>query len=60
MIKDLIEYEISWAIECNALDEIPHISNYIIALFTSYTDQAIKRIWDSKIGDRLDENNHSC
>lgn len=50
MIKDLINNEISWAIECNSFDEIPHISNFIIALFTSYNDKAIKKIWDDEIG----------
>ena len=50
MIKDLIENEISWAIEGKSFDEIPHISNFIIALFTSYNDQAIKKIWDLEIG----------
>ena len=38
MIKDLIDNEISWAIEGKSFDEIPHISNFIIALFTSYND----------------------
>lgn len=51
MIKDLIEYEISWAIENNALDDVHNITYYIVALFTSYTDEALKKIWDFKLGD---------
>jgi hypothetical protein len=50
MIKDLIDNEIHWAIEGRSYDEVPHISNFIIALFTSYNDKGIKKIWDSEIG----------
>ena len=52
MIRDLIEYEISWAIENNALDETKHITDYVYALSTSvYTDEALKKMWMFKLGD---------
>lgn len=50
-IRALIQYEINWAIENGDTSEASQITDYIVALFNNYTDQAIHKLYANKFED---------
>ena len=50
-IRALIEFEINWAIVDGNPEKSSEVTDYIVALFNSYTDQAIHKIYANKFED---------
>ena len=50
-IRALIQFEINWAIVEGDTEKASEITDYITALFNSYTDQAIHKLYANKFED---------
>ena len=51
-IRALIEFEINWAIAQGDTKEASGVTDYIVALFNTYTDQAIHKLYANKFEDK--------
>lgn len=50
-IKALIAYEIKWACDQEAFNEVDNVADYIVALFELYSDKEIDRQYRVKFED---------
>ena len=49
-IKALVEYEVIFMIENGNATDAKHAAGYIVALFDTFTNEAIDKLYDAKIG----------
>jgi hypothetical protein len=50
-IKALIEFEVQWAIDNGTVNDVSHITDYIMSLLTTFSDEGIDKMYNKKFND---------